>query len=141
MNTLYVMQGPPGSGKSYVANALSEGLDADVCSTDDYFYEGTFYNFQPSKLVENHAKNLKRACDLLEHGRTVIVDNTNIQRWQCREYVRFAVNKGIPVVFIRCTGQFNTVHGVPPDKIEQMRASLEDLTVESVLNSKAPWEK
>jgi len=140
-NTLYVMQGVPGSGKSYVAEGLSNGLDADVCSTDDYFYAGKNYIFRPEKLAEYHGMNLKRACGLLDEGRTVILDNTNIQRWQSREYVKFAVDRNIPVVFIRVTGNFNTVHGVPAHKIEEMRQQMEVLTVESVLASKAPWEK
>lgn len=142
MNTLYLMQGVPGSGKSYVAERMQRGFEhCHICSTDDYHFEDGKYIFKPHKLAEYHKMNLDCACDLLAQGHTVIVDNTNIQRWQCREYVKFAVERGIPVVFVRVTGNFQNTHGVPQEAINKMLASMEVLTVESVLASKAPWEK
>lgn len=146
--TLYVMQGPSGAGKSTIANAIRATVPmwpgksgCMICSTDDLFYEDGVYNFRPEKLPEFHAMNLANAKQFMDEGYSVIVDNTNIQRWQCREYVKYAVAKGIPVVFVRVNGRFSNLHGVPDEKVEQMRAGMEDLTVESVLASKAPWEK
>lgn len=140
--TLYIMQGPSGAGKSTVAQKIQFATaNTVICSTDDLFYEDGVYNFRPAMLPAFHKKNLERTIDALKAGKSVIVDNTNIQRWQCREYVRFAVDNGISVVFIRVNGRFKNAHGVPDDKVEQMRAGMEDLDVASVLASKAPWEK
>ena len=133
---LYIMQGVPGSGKSYVASHMQFGLsNCVVFSTDDYHYENGEYKFKPEKLGEFHELNYQRTVKFLQEGKTVIVDNTNLQRWTVKKYVQFAVENNIPVVFIRVTGNFQNTHGVPPEKIEQMKAAIENLTVESV-----PWE-
>lgn len=42
------------------------------------------YQFDGSMLATNHERNLERAKVALDEGRSVIVDNTNIQGWQCR---------------------------------------------------------
>lgn len=77
---------------------------------------------------------------LLDEGWTVVVDNTNIQRWACREYVRHAVRLGVRVEFVRMTGRFRNEHGVPAEAVESMRSNMEDLTLEAVLASCTPWE-
>ena len=139
--TLYVMQGPAGSGKSSVARCLLGAGQSQICSTDDFFKDDSGrYNFLPEKLREFHQRNLDRAKGLMDEGFSVILDNTNIKPWECREYVKHAVKLGISVVFIRVTGNFPNVHGVSPEKVIQQRNSMEDLTLESVLSSKAPWE-
>lgn len=134
--TLYVMQGASGSGKSTISEMICRSLPKCVIhSTDDLFWEGEKYNFRPEKLSEYHAINLERTKSALDDGYSVIVDNTNILRWQCKKYVEYAVAKGIAVVFIRVTGQFQNVHGVPDEKVQWMRDNMENLTVESVLAS------
>ena len=50
-----------------------------------------------------------------------------------------ALDLGFKVKFVRAIGNFQNVHGVPTDKVEQMRQRLEDLTIESVLASKKPF--
>lgn len=138
---LYVMQGAPGSGKSTVARAIKgDNPRCFICSTDDYHVIDGKYVFQPDMLRTYHAMNLGRAKAMLDMAVDVIVDNTNIRRWECREYVRYAHDKGITIVFIRVEGRFGNIHGVPADRVEAMRAAMESLTIESVLASKAPWE-
>lgn len=142
--TLYVLQGIPGSGKSWLAMLMfrAMGMLAEVCSTDWYFSnpETGVYEFDPKKLGVNHQKNYERACAAMNEGKTVILDNTNIHCWECRDYVRHAQSLGMSVVFIRVTGNFKSIHGVPTEAIERMRGSMENLTLESVLASKKPWE-
>jgi hypothetical protein len=99
------------------------------------------YKFDPSKLGTYHAINLKLSIAALEAGKTVIVDNTNTCRWECKGYVEAAVRLNIPVFFHRAEGNFDNTHGVPTDKVQLMKKRLETLTVETVLASKAPWEK
>ena len=140
MNVLYIMQGIPGSGKSFIANhmQMAMGDNCVVYSTDEFHYEGDKYVFKPDKLSEFHRLNLIRSIAALAEGKTVIVDNTNITRWQCAGYVQFAVANNIPVVFVRVTGEFKSIHDVPQHKIDRMKAQMEELTIESVLASKAP---
>jgi predicted kinase len=137
---LIVMQGPSGGGKSTKARELAPIYNAVICSTDDLFMENGVYNFQPDKLGLYHKKNLERATELLSQGISVIVDNTNIKCWQAKGYVQAALQYGHEVQFIRCNGQYVNIHGVPDKAVEDMRNGMEELTVESCLNSKTPWE-
>lgn len=139
---LYVLQGVPGSGKSHLANLIATGIpDCVICSTDSFFTVDGVYLFDPGMLATWHKASQRRARIALSHGRTVVVDNTNIRRWECKPYVTFAVERGIPIVFIRVNGPWQTTHGVPPERIEAMRLAMEDLTVESVLASEPPKPK
>lgn len=139
MRVLVIMQGPPGSGKSCMAKHIRVGISQDkafeeavICSTDDYFEcpVSHVYTFRPELLKEHHQSNQDRVRCYLERGDSVIVDNSCIKRWEARPYVEMAHELGIPVVFVRCTGQWANVHGVPPEKVESMRAAMEELTVE-----------
>lgn len=140
---LYIMQGVPGSGKSTIAEFISSGItllegecNCLVCSTDDYFVTGNgHYEFKFEKLDEYHKMNFQRTCEHLKNGLSVIVDNTNILRKHAKPYVEFAVSLNIPVVFIRVNGNFISTHGVPQKTIDKMREQMQNLTVESVLNS------
>lgn len=134
-------QGVPGSGKSTRAQQLASQHKAVVCSTDTFFMRQGTYVFEKERLSEYHKRNLQRASALLDEGRNVVVDNTNVQRWEAREYVRKARQLHINIVFERANGRWPNAHSVPAERIEVMRASLEDLDVESVLASLAPWER
>lgn len=146
MNILLMMQGHSGSGKSTLAEIFKSwftavGQDVVICSTDDQFKVNGVYKFDPSKLGVYHKLNLDLAVAALEAGKTVIVDNTNTQAWECKGYVLAAMSRNIPVFFHRAIGNYQNTHGVPSDKVEQMKNRLEVLTVDSVLASRSPWEK
>jgi predicted kinase len=148
MQYLIILQGVPGSGKSTLAEFLASswsfgGREVDINSTDDFFVncQTGQYQFNAAKLGENHAKNLDRSIRGLEAGRTVIVDNTNCQAWEPREYVKAAVRLGVPVLFIRCEGGFQSTHGVPADKVDAMKGRMEPLSVAACLNAMTPWER
>jgi NEDD4-binding protein 2 len=132
---LVVMQGASGSGKTTLAKHIASVIDAEVYSTDDFFMVDGQYKFDPTKLAVYHKLNQDRAIAAMENGANVVIDNTNIQAWQARPYVAYAVEHGITVKFVRATGDFQNLHGVPAEKVEKMRASLEPLSVESVMAS------
>jgi predicted kinase len=136
---LIVMQGASGSGKSTEAAKLSQQFNAVIVSTDDEFTENGVYTFNVALLGVNHNKTQQKAAKLLAEGKNVIVDNTNLQRWECRPYVEAALKHGHEVQFVRCEGTWQNVHGVPQDRVEMMRRRMEDLTVENVMASKKPF--
>lgn len=135
---LFVMQGAAGSGKSHVAAGLSRAFDAVIVSADSRRYQNGVYVYDPATDGAIHEATQREACDWMQQGRAVVVDNTNIKRWQCKPYVAEAVRLGIPVVFVRCTGEYPNRHGVPEEVVARMRAGMEDLTVASVLAAEAP---
>lgn len=135
MQTLYVLQGASGSGKSTLASVLAKATGAVICSTDAYFFVDGVYRFDPSRLSEYHTRNQIEAQEQLKSGRSVVVDNTNLLRVHVKPYVAAAVALGLPVVFIRCEGRFDNSHGVPPEKVQQMREAMQELSVKTVMQS------
>lgn len=153
--TLTIMRGLPGSGKSHLAHALANipGVSpAPVFSTDDFFMVNGEYRFDGKLLGKHHAANLARAVAAMSAGTPhIIIDNTNTQAWEAREYVRNAGKFGYRVQFIEPATAWardpeecarRNTHGVPLEAIRAMLARWEpDLTVEDCLAAKAPWEK
>ena len=54
MKQLYLLRGLPASGKTFVANSLSENNLYPVISADDYFEVDGEYIFDKSKLKSAH---------------------------------------------------------------------------------------
>ncbi|CCQ12054.1 hypothetical protein PALB_29550 [Pseudoalteromonas luteoviolacea B = ATCC 29581] len=105
MKQAIILRGLPGSGKSHYAQTLAEELVAAdearfvILSTDDYFVQADGgYQFDKSKLSEFHNLNLARYINALAEGiELVIVDNTNIRRWEFIAYLSAAHAMGYQV--------------------------------------------
>jgi predicted kinase len=139
---LIVLQGHSGSGKSTLARMLQTSLPAVVTSADNFRINADGeYEFRMETNQANHERAQQYAEFYLSRGSSVIVDNTNIRRWECRPYVEMAVKMGIKVLFLRCMGEFPNSHGVPPEVIQKQKECIETLTVESVLSSDRPPAK
>jgi predicted kinase len=102
---------------------------ATVCSADLYFERSGTYKFDPSLLGKAHGSCVYAFKEALARGdEMVVVDNTNLIRKHYKEYVELAKAAGYDV-FQKCLKtQFVNTHGVPADKVAQMRASFQDDT-------------
>lgn len=137
-----IMRGLPGSGKSYAVRQLTRARDlppaqvATVCSADNFFLtEDGVYKFEPARIGEAHAACLRafiRATQVDKHD-LVIVDNTNIQRWEYENYGLLGYLAGYSVETVCMHQQVITraeiersitrnIHGVPAHIIEGMAA-------------------
>uniref|UniRef100_A0A3Q1I9V1 Uncharacterized protein n=1 Tax=Anabas testudineus TaxID=64144 RepID=A0A3Q1I9V1_ANATE len=145
---LILMRGLPGSGKSTLARYLfvPSGL---ILSTDDYFAHRDGYCYEPGLLGKAHEWNQSRAKDGMHQGRSpIIIDNTNIQAWEMKPYVKMALESGYRVDFCEpdTSWKFDPYelerrnkHGVPQDKISQMldRFSF-PISIDIVMSSEDP---
>lgn len=123
-----IMQGIPGSGKSFVADAVAYKINAKVHSTDNFFMENGEYKFNFQKLDEFHKKNLENTISDMEKGLNVVIDNTNITNYQAEPYVKAAEQFGYMVQFIRVSGHnFGNTHDVPLSTMKKMSNSMENL--------------
>lgn len=126
---LTIVRGLPGSGKSTLANALAAKVTARVAlvvEADDYFYRDTgTYQFDASKLKEAHADCLMRATAALERGMHVFVANTFTQRWEYQPYLDAASRLGVQVEVLEARGAYGSIHNVPAEAMERMRARWE----------------
>lgn len=107
-----IMRGLPGSGKSHWVNALLEKLSADqkrrvlqqgYFSTDSFFYHGSDYRFDATKLAEYHQRNLTAFIQALTQKEPVVIcDNTNLSLWELMPYkaISEALDYRVEIVLI-----------------------------------------
>jgi predicted kinase len=162
--TLIIMRGIPGAGKSTKAKELA-GSTGVIHSTDDVIESQGDYNSFFQKMFESkdfkplsraHSTNLKNLITSLKEGISpVILDNTNIKQNEPKAAVKAALemglsDKNIKIVDVGTNGltaeqlAARNTHGVPLDKIKSMIESHKGqgvLTVESILSSKDMYKE
>lgn len=130
MKVLTIFRGAPGSSKSTLAGLLAanEGNDfAGPFEADDYMVNSKGqYEFDPSKLGECH-RLCRQGVELaMRNGvGAIIQSNTNILRKDMQPYLDLAHKYGYKVREIIVKADFGNTHGVPVEKVEQMRARFQ----------------
>lgn len=147
MKKLIVMQGIPGSGKSTMASKIFQDfleagggkVDAMIFSTDDYWYdENKVYRYDPAAAVQAHRWNQRRVVQAMQDDvDLIIIDNTNIQKWQAAIYFTLAdiygyeksvVSVQVPVeIAIARNAERPHDRRVPEDVLRKMHSELEPL--------------
>lgn len=126
-NTLTIICGVPGSGKSTIAKALVDSGFADFYyEADMWMVENGEYKFSPEKLGYCHNQCFIATEAGLVAGKNVIVSNTSVSKWEREKYVQLAEKYDCHVQLIRVDGNFGSIHNVPEEKIDQMRQKLDD---------------
>ena len=129
MKELFLLRGLPGSGKS----TLAKSLDGIHIEADQFFMIDGEYRFDASKLKEAHNNCLTRVKSYMyiysskDTSERLIVSNTFTQEWEMEEYYKLAEKYGYKVFSIIVENRHGGVnqHGVPADKLEQMKNRFE----------------
>ena len=124
MNELFLLRGLPGSGKSTLAKSLSEShIEADM-----FFVKDGEYKFDGSKIKDAH----NWCMDVVEHWMDenkpkIVVSNTFTQEWEMDYYNKLAEKFGYRVYSVIVENRHGGVneHGVPEEKLEQMKTRFE----------------
>ena len=120
---LYIIRGVPGSGKS----TLAKRLPGIKISADDYFMVNGEYKFDASKLKEAHTEcqNKCRQLMMKRGGVSIVVHNTFTRNWEFQVYKNLAKRFGYEVVEIIVKSDFKNIHGVPEEKVIEMKKRFE----------------
>ena len=130
---LVLMRGLPGAGKSTAARAwASSGANRVHVETDMWFERDGTYMFDASKLSEAHTWCQQACKAALQQGKSVVVSNTFVKRWEMQPYLDMAKAFNIEVQVKQATGNFTNIHGVPQEVINRMRNNWEQITQETV---------
>ncbi len=119
MAKLTLIRGLPGSGKSTLARTYRTAhFEADM-----YFALATGeYQFDPTKLDLAHQWCRAQTKKTLLSGQDVVVANTFVRRWEIQPYYVMAKALDVEFEVIECSGNYQNIHGVPPDVIDKMRS-------------------
>ena len=125
MKELYLLRGLPGSGKSTLAKSISDvHYEADM-----YFVNADGeYVFNPALLKDAHKWCQIMARIAMEYNTPkVVVSNTFTQEWEMEAYYKLAEDYGYVVFSLVVENRHDGIneHGVPFDKLEQMKNRFE----------------
>lgn len=133
MKTFILIRGVPGSGKSTVAKALyklwqDQGFKVSGPWEADQFMvdKSGKYSFDPKRLGHCHQLCFDSCETAMETGMDVVIQsNTNTKHWEFEKYLDAAKEFGYAVQIITVDGDFENTHGVPADKVKQMKERFE----------------
>ena len=124
MKELFLLRGLPGSGKSTLAKSLGgKHFEADM-----YFVRDGEYQFDVTKLKEAHEWCRSSVGGLMINEEPkLVVSNTFTQEWEMDAYYKLAERYGYRVYSLVVENRHGgeNVHGVPVDKLEQMKNRFE----------------
>ena len=123
---LYLIRGLPGSGKSTYAKTLLSLYENIVHIESDMFFERTGqYLFDMEKLYAAHNWCINTAQILLNKGVKIVVANTFTTYNEMKDYVSYAKLNGHGVTLITMNKEYGSVHNVPEETMQKMRARFE----------------
>ena len=123
MKELFLLRGLPGAGKSTLAKMIcSQHVEADM-----FFIQDGEYKFDASKLKQAHAWCQDKTEVWMRNGYNVVVSNTFTQEWEMEAYYKLAEKYGYQVHSLVIENRHGGIneHGVPADKLEQMKNRFE----------------
>ncbi len=122
-NTLTLIRGLPGSGKSTLAKTFNAvHLEADM-----YFVNSDgVYQYQADKISAAHQWCQEQTEYWLKQGKSVVVSNTFVKRWEMSAYKKLAKKYRTKLNVIVCREQYGNIHGVDNETVERMRRDWQE---------------
>jgi len=91
------------------------------------------YQWELSHVHHNHVALHKIAKIVMDRGADLIISNTFTRKWEFRDYVDYAHNKGYNVEVYRMCNEYESTHSVPQEAIQRMKDRFEDYEGETLV--------
>lgn len=123
-NTLYIIRGIPGAGKSTLAKMLVGDKDYRHKESDMYFVDRDGnYNFNPSKIKEAHKWCQEEIEFLMKYEHSpVVVSNTFTTEKELYPYLEMAgkYNYNVTSLVVENRHGNTSIHNVPDEALDKM---------------------
>jgi predicted kinase len=125
---LILIRGLPGSGKSTMAKKMIGIMGSIAChlEADMFFVMDGIYVFDHNKVKEAHAWCQDKTREALASGKTCIVSNTFVKKWEMEPYIKMASDLNEEMIVIEAKGNYGNIHNLPLEVIERMRDTWEE---------------
>lgn len=133
MQTLYLIRGLPGSGKSTFARTklprTYSFYEADMFFINTFSLESSnTYNWSPHFLHEAHTLCRMNTIKALYHGDSVAVANTFTTLKEIAPYIDLKDKfPGLNIVIYEMKTQYKSIHNVPDEAIARMKSRWQEL--------------
>ncbi len=134
MNTLHIVRGKPGAGKSTFAHDNFPGVL--LLENDMFHMHNGEYEWQASRMKDAIAWCGSMAEKALENGMDVVVANTFTKCKYIDFYRKLAERWTAKFKVWRCIGHFQNVHGLTSSMVEGFEKSMEDWPGETIVQPK-----
>lgn len=124
--SLTLIRGIPGTGKSTLASALRAryeelGVKLGHFEADQFFMKFGEYEFVASSLHAAHSWCFWETSKCLHNQTSALVSNTFTTWKEMDRYVNLVYERAATLNIITLSKEYGSVHGVPDEKMTQMR--------------------
>jgi GTPase SAR1 family protein len=126
--TLYLVRGLPGSGKSSLMETLLTNEVVDEFYEADQYIENNSgeFKYTTETITEAHRLCYQNTVDSLLRYENIGVSNTFVEDWELQPYLDLAKSINIKVICIVVENRHNgiSIHQVPPLVLDEMKTKF-----------------
>lgn len=121
--TLYIIRGLPGTGKSTLAKKLAKSEKIEYFEADMYFIDPKTgeYKWNAQDIGAAHEWCFREVEDELFNGKSVIVSNTFVELRTMEQYFVLGERLECRIMVIECLNNYGNIHNVPEETLEKMK--------------------